>query len=78
MCNLLCFNENRFAESKSAEKQLRIVIPESLDYNGAFDDIFEKYTSTCSLERVKTTNLGSMFDLTYIVKLKKTSAKRNL
>ena len=56
---------------KTTKKTLRITIPENLNFNGVFDDIFETYTSEATLEKVKTTNLGSMFELTYQVVLKK-------
>ena len=52
------------------EKLLRIVMPEDLDYIGVFDDIFETYTTSHVIDRVKTTNLGSMFEVSYIVVLK--------
>lgn len=41
------------------------MIPENLDYTNVFDDIFEIYTEKVELEQVKTTNMGSMFDLSY-------------
>ncbi len=44
---------------------LRIVIPESLDYNGVFDDIFKEYLSSVQLVQVKTTAMGTLFDLRY-------------
>ena len=44
---------------------LRITVPEDLDYPTVFDDLIEKYTSTCKLTDVKTTNLGSLNRLTY-------------
>lgn len=46
-------------------KQLRILIPEDMDYQGAFDDLFSAYTNKVSLERVKTTNMGTLYELTY-------------
>lgn len=52
------------------EKILKVTIPENLDYTTVFDDIFEKYTNKVTLEQVKTTNLGSLFDLSYRVVLK--------
>lgn len=54
-----------FGEMKNDEKILKITIPENLDYSGVFDDLFEKYTSSVFLARVKTTNMGSMYQLTY-------------
>ena len=53
-----------------AEKTLRITIPEDLDYSGVFDDIFEKYAKGVQLLNVKTTDMGSMFRMTYNLKLK--------
>lgn len=53
------------------EKHLKITIPESLDYNGMFDDIFRRYTENNRLVSVKTTNMGSLYQLQYSTKLKK-------
>ena len=50
-------------------KTFSITIPEDLDYTGVFDDIFAEYTRSHDLIRVKTTNMGSMFKLTYNVEL---------
>ena len=51
-------------------KVLTVTVPEDLDYSGLFDDIFAEYTSSCELIKVKTTNMGSMFRLTYNISLK--------
>ncbi len=53
------------------ERELRITIPESLDYEGIFDEIFKKYTRSHTLTSVKTTNLGSLFKLRYKIKMKR-------
>ena len=53
-----------------AVRQLKITIPENLDYDELFDDIFEKYAHSCELIRVRTTNMGTLFELTYSVNLK--------
>ncbi len=55
---------------KDAAKQLRIQIPEDMNYSGAFDDIFKVYTKEAKLQRVKTTNMGTLFELTYDVWMK--------
>lgn len=55
---------------KNTAKQLRILIPEDMNYTGAFDDLFEKYTRGATLERVKTTNMGTLFELTYQVQMR--------
>ena len=54
-------------EKKSVEKTLRITIPESLNYQGAFDEILKKYTKKYKLVKIKTTDLGSLFELCYSV-----------
>ena len=51
-------------------KVLTVTIPEDLDYSEIFDDIFAEYTSSYELIKVKTTNMGSMFRLTYNISLK--------
>jgi len=53
------------------EKKLKIVMPENLDYNEVFEEIIHQYTEKAELVKVKTTNMGSMFELTYMVNLKK-------
>ncbi len=55
---------------KGVAKTLRITIPENLDYTGAFDDLMEQFTKENELLDVKTTNMGSLFKLTYRVVLK--------
>jgi uncharacterized membrane protein YhiD involved in acid resistance len=59
-----------FGETKQKEKELRITIPESLDYIGVFEDIFSKYTAKNELIQVKTTNMGSLYKLKYRIVLR--------
>ena len=61
---------------RRTEKMLRIVMPEDLDYMGVFEDIFEKYTVSAELEKVKTTNLGSMFEASYVIVMKDASKEK--
>lgn len=56
-------------------KKLVITIPENLDYTNLFDDIFKKYLDKYTLEKSKTTNMGSLFELTYNVSLKNINEK---
>lgn len=55
-------------EKKSVNKSLKITIPEDLNYEGAFNDILKKYTQKYSLIRIKTTDLGSLFELCYSIR----------
>ena len=54
-----------------AQRKLKIVIPENLDYEEVFNDLFKKYTDKCELKKSKTTNMGSTYELEYLVNLKK-------
>jgi hypothetical protein len=58
------------------DREVRICIPESLNYTEVFDDIFEEYTEEAKLFRVKTTNMGAMYELRYLVRLKETSREK--
>ena len=53
-----------------ADRDLKITIPEDMDYTGLFDDLFETYTASHNLLSVKTANMGSLFNLRYRVRLK--------
>ena len=59
-------------------KVLHITIPEDLDYTGVFDQVLEEYTRSHELEQVKTTNMGSLFKLTYNIVLKDGQAEKEL
>lgn len=58
--------------------ELKVTIPESLNYSHIFDDIFEKYTKTHKLVRVKTTNLGSMYQLYYTIEMKQEDLEKDM
>ena len=57
------------SKTEAVNKTIKITIPEDLDYSGVFDDIFAEFTTKSELIKVKTTNMGSMFRLTYNVTL---------
>lgn len=67
---VLVFAALKFGEADASLRNLKIVIPEDLDYDTVFDDLFEKYTRRHELVHVKTTNVGTMYELTYEVILK--------
>ena len=73
---LLC--RSPFGEPSEKDKHLKITIPEDLDYTGIFDDLFQKYASRVRLDRVKTTNMGSMYELTYDIRMKDPAREKNL
>jgi uncharacterized membrane protein YhiD involved in acid resistance len=59
-----------FGDQDVNNRRLRVTMPEDLDYNEVFDDIFSTFTTRAELKKVKTTNLGSMFELLYEVTLR--------
>lgn len=67
---ILFFSYTRLLEPNKKQRVLKIVIPEDLDYEDAFDDIFEKYTSRSELVKMKTMNMGSLYKLTYDITMK--------
>jgi hypothetical protein len=52
--------------------KLKIIIPENLNYSNVFDDVFKKHLLGAQLQKVKTTDFGTMFELTYMIKMKDT------
>ncbi|MCR5816683.1 MAG: DUF4956 domain-containing protein [Ruminococcus sp.] len=67
-----------FDKNASDEKVLKVTIPEGLDYTNVFDDLFEKYLTSVSLDSVKTTNMGSLFKLDYTIKAKSLEDEKKL
>ena len=68
---ILIFSFTHFLEPNTYNRSLKIVIPEDLDYEGVFDEIFKKYTRRAELVKTKTMNMGSLYKLTYNVTLKR-------
>ena len=59
-----------FGAGRADVRELKITIPENLDYDGLFDDLFAKYTKEAALERVKTSNMGTLYELSYQIVLR--------
>lgn len=76
----LIYNLLNFGSKKNTEKYktLTVTIPEDLNYTDIFKDIFLKYTLSSQLMRVKTTNMGSMFKLTYNITLRDVSLEKEM
>ncbi len=66
---LLALTALRFGQLSSAARVLKITIPENLDYEGLFDDLFARYTASHELVRVKTSSMGTLYELEYRVTL---------
>ena len=67
---LMVLNLFKLDRDRTNHAKLKIVIPENLNYSDVFNDIFRKYLLSHQLQKVKTTDFGTMFELTYFVKMK--------
>lgn len=63
-------------QTEGKSKELRIVIPENIDYEGVFDEVFEEYAKSYTLVGVKTSNMGSLFKLKYKVILRPNKSEK--
>lgn len=76
---LLIFLERiGYGQGLSKERELKITIPEDLNYSGLFDDLFQQYTRKAVFRRVKTTNMGTMYELSYRIELRRPSEGKEL
>ena len=67
-----------FGEDADNERELRVTVPEDLNYTNMFEDLFKEYTSYHRLKSVKTTNMGSLYRLTYNLRLKDPESEKAL
>ena len=76
----LLYHRRDFGAGKKQDryKTMHITIPEALDYSGVFDKILQKYTTECELVQVKTTNMGSLFRLTYNLTLRSRDQEKEM
>ncbi|MDO4616793.1 MAG: DUF4956 domain-containing protein [Lachnospiraceae bacterium] len=76
----MLYNQLDFGTGRNGRlyKTIRITIPEDLDYTDVFEPILRDYTTACELTQVKTTNMGSLFRLTYDVTLKDASEEKEM
>lgn len=75
---MLIMSSMGFGNVKGNVKSLRVTLPEDMDYTHLFDDLFEKYTTDVELIRVRTTSLGSLFELQYQITIKNVDDEKEL
>ncbi len=76
---LLILNTSRFGDrGNTAERELKITIPEELDFPGLFDSLFEKYGYEYRYDAVRTTTMGSAYELSYYIKLRNVKQEKQL
>ena len=77
LANLILSNSS-FGNGSMEEKTLRITVPEGLDFEGIFDDIFAKYTTKAELCEVKTSGMGSLYKLNYTVIMRSKASTKGM
>ena len=67
-----------FGQNRVQMKELRIFVPEDLNYQDAFDEVMEKYIKKCNLMKIKTADLGSVYELYYNVVLDENANEKEI
>lgn len=75
---LFIVEKKRIFSPKYAEKILKITVPENLNYTEAFEDILCGFTKTRTITKVRTTDLGSLFEVTYNISMEDGADEREM
>lgn len=75
---MLVLEKINFGLNKEKTMQLKIVVPEDLNFEGVFDSILNEYTNSYTVERVRTRDFGALFEITYLIKLKQNVSSKKL
>lgn len=70
LCAFMIIIKHVWFMGGAKQRVLKITVPEDLDYQGAFDEVLKTYTNNSKLTKVKTTDLGSLFEVVYKVDMK--------
>ena len=77
MCAIMfVLHLTKFGYTKNTGQLLKISVPENIDYEGVFDEILEKYTVDHNLLKVRTADLGSLYQLSYSVTLRDGTSRK--
>lgn len=57
----------KFGVQKSEQRLLKVTIPENLSYEEAFEEVFTQHNVQYQLQKIRTTELGSLYELVYQV-----------
>jgi hypothetical protein len=67
----------KFGRARNTDKTLKITVPEDLDFQNAFDEVLQKYTASYSMRKIKTADLGSLYELEYAIAAKDGMSEKN-
>ena len=56
-----------YAKNKNASEILKITVPEDLNFKDAFTDLFNEYLDKYTISSIRTTNMGTLYQITYDV-----------
>lgn len=73
---LIILDVSKFSMLGNKSKTLKIIIPEDLNFDNLFDDIFEKYCRSYQLNKSRTTDFGTLYELTYTIVFKKNISEK--
>lgn len=73
---MLVLHKLHYADTNQTSMLLKITVPENFNYRSLFDDIFGRYTNSWRMQRVKTSNFGTLFNLEYLVELKNNCSQK--
>lgn len=73
---MMILYHTNYAKSKPTYMQLKITIPENLNFQGLFDNILNHYTNSWNIKRIKTSDYGTLFEVTYHINLKQTADQK--
>ncbi len=67
-----------FGSPRATSKLLKITVPEDLEFEGAFDEVLGNYTTTCELQNVSTSNMGSLYQLEYGIVMREEGLEKRM
>lgn len=75
---MLILNTINFAVPKTKSMNLKIIVPEDLNYEGIFDEVLNKYTTNYRIETIRTRDFGALFELNYSIQLLEGASPKKL
>ena len=73
---ILILHFTNYAGKKTETYTLKITVPETLNYVGAFDETLDKYCTKSKLAVIKSVDFGALFELSYTVTMKDSNQVR--
>ena len=67
-----------FGRMQTVERELHLTVPEDLEFEGVFEPVLERYADSFELVEVQTSNMGSLYNFTYLMKLRADASVKEL